>query len=406
MSFEREMERLFPQLQVPIHDQRLIYLDSAATTLKPRTVIETIQQHMMREVANVHRGAHWLSDQATEKFEAVRQKAAKFLGADSPNEIIFTRGTTEGLNLLANSLGKMILNEGDEILLSQMEHHSNIVPWQLIAAERKALVRFIPVKDDGTLDLEAASKLLTSGRVKILSLVHLSNAIGTLNPISSLLKQAHALGIRTVVDAAQSAAAIPIRVKELNADFLVLSGHKVFGPTGVGVLYGQEELLNAMPPYQGGGSMIEDVSESGSTYLPAPHRFEAGTPPIAEVMGLGAAFDFISELGFNAIAEHEKKLMATAEDVLAGVPNLRRIGQASERLNVVSFLMDGTHPSDLGSILDEQGIAIRTGHHCCQPLMKRFGITGTARASFSIYTKVEDIEELSDALIKAEELLL
>lgn len=404
MSFEKEMAELFPQVGHLIDGQRLVYLDSAATSLKPRPVVEAVAEHMRFQTANVHRGAHRLSDMATEAFESTRDLVAQYLGASSRNEIIFTRGTTEGLNLLARSLGGQILGEGDEILISQMEHHSNIVPWHMIAAEKKAVVRFVPVLEEGSLDFEGFKKLL-SPKTKIVSLVHLSNALGTVNDVKKFFAQARAVGAKTIVDAAQSAVDGALKVQDLEADFLVFSGHKIFAPTGVGVLYGREELLNSMPPYQGGGSMISEVREDRVTFLDSPHRFEAGTPAIAEVAGLKAALTLIQQIGAEALARHERKLRDLVDDEFAKIPGLRRIGQAPSRKHIASFLLADAHPSDVGAILDEQGIAVRAGHHCCQPLMQRFGIPGTVRASFSVYNTEDDIYELAEGLRKAEELL-
>ncbi len=405
MGLEQEIAQLFPQLQREVRGKRLVYLDSAATALKPLPVIEAVTKHMREQSANVHRGAHFIADEGTQMFEDVREKVKTFVGADSKNEIIFTRGTTDGLNLLARSLGSMALHEGDEIILSQMEHHSNIVPWQLIAKEKRAKIRFVPVLDDGTLDFDAYLKML-SRQVKIVSLVHLSNALGTVNPLSKFFVEAHKHGAFCVADAAQSVAAGRMNVRQLNADFLVFSGHKVFGPTGVGVLYGKSEWLEKMPPYQGGGSMISEVREDGVEFLPPPHRFEAGTPSITEVIGLGAAVDFMNKIGFEFISRHEQKLAAIAKEELSHIAGLRRIGQAADQKHVISFLLEGAHPSDVGAILDEQGIAIRAGHHCCQPLMKRFGIPGTVRASFSVYSTEADIAQLVHGLKKAKEMLL
>lgn len=400
-----ELRAQFPQLKRKGRDGgQLIYLDSAATTLKPMSVIEAVRESMSSGTANVHRGAHFISDEATGKFEAVREKARQFLNAKTSSEVIFTRGTTESLNLVAQTLGRTILQPGDEILLSQMEHHSNIVPWQLIAQEKQAKVRFIPVVDNGALDLNAARSMLTE-KVKILSLVHLSNSLGTINPIKDLFAAARAQRIHTVLDAAQSASVMKLDVQDLGCDFLALSGHKMFGPTGVGLLYGRLELLEKLPPYQGGGSMITEVHEDRVDFLPPPNRFEAGTPPIAEVMGLGAALDFIANAGFDNLKNHERIIMKAAEDGLSRISGLRRIGTAPDHSHVLSFLVEGSHPSDVGAILDEQGVAVRAGHHCCQPLMRRFGIPGTVRASFSAYTSEEEIEIFIRALKKAKEML-
>ncbi len=405
MDFEREMTALFPQLTRQVRGRPLVYLDSAATAMKPVSVVDAVSRYLREGAANVHRAAHFLSDEATEKYEQAREKAGTYVGARSKNEIVFTRGTTEGLNLLARSLGSLILNEGDEIVLSQMEHHSNIVPWHMIASERRARVRFVPVRDDGTLDFDAYKGLL-SERTKIVSLVHLSNAIGTLNPLADFFREARRVGAVCIADVAQSAATGNIDVSQLGCDFLAFSGHKVFGPTGVGVLYGREEWLAKMPPYQGGGSMISEVREDGVEYLAPPLRFEAGTPPIAEIIGLSAALDFVNSVGAENIRAHEKKIMKLAESELSRIPGVKFIGNAPSRAHVLSFLVEGTHPSDVGAILDEQGIAVRAGHHCCQPLMRRFSIPGTIRASFSVYTRESDIHALAEGVRKARELLV
>jgi cysteine desulfurase/selenocysteine lyase len=395
----------FPQLEVKARGKRLVYLDSAATSLKPRAVIEAVNDYLSMQVSNVHRGAHYLADRGTERFEGVRDHVSRFIGAENRNEIVFTRGTTEGINLVAASWGRAHLQEGDEILVSQMEHHSNIVPWQMIAAERKAVVRFVPVLDDGTLDF-AGFKRMLSIRTRIVSLVHLSNVLGTMNPLARFFAEARKVGALTLADAAQSIVAAPIRVKELGCDFLTFSGHKMFASTGVGVLYGRQSLLESMPPYQGGGSMIADVKEDGISFLPPPQRFEAGTPPVAEVISLGAALEFIEDLGFDWIRQHEQQLMAQAEEGLRRIGGIRRLGAAADRGHILSFLVEGHHPADFGVLLDEQGVAVRTGHHCCQPLMRRFGIPGTIRASFSVYTSEEDIHDFLIALNKAKDMLL
>lgn len=400
-----QIRSYFPQLKRQINGRRLVYLDSAATTLKAQPVIDAVHTHLSGGAANVHRGAHRLSDEATELYERARETARRFLHAADKSEVIFTKGCTDGLNLLASSLGSVVLQPGDEILVSQMEHHSNIVPWQLAAKRFGATVKFTPVLEDGSLDRAAFTRLL-SPKTKIVSLVHLSNALGTLNPLAEMFREAHAVGAVCIADAAQAGAAYPLDVNALGCDFLVLSAHKMFGPTGVGLLYGRKTWLEQMPPYQGGGSMITEVREDGVEFLPPPQRFEAGTPPIAEVIGLGAALEFILGLGGEALLAHERELMAQAEDGLRALGGFRRIGQAPERSHALSFLLEGAHPSDVGAILDEQGIAVRAGHHCCQPLMRRFGIPGTVRASFSVYTTLEDIDDLLNGLKKAKDLLL
>ncbi|HMN67450.1 MAG TPA: cysteine desulfurase [Bdellovibrionales bacterium] len=405
MSWDRAVRLRFPQLNRLVRDQRLVYLDSAATTLKPDVVIAAVLEHLSQGVANVHRGAHWLSDAATEKFERARELAAGFVGAGDKSEIIFTRGTTEGVNLIAATLGRKIVGPDDEILLSQMEHHSNIVPWQMLARERGAKVRFAKVKDDGSIDQDDFRACLNP-RTRFVSLVHLSNALGTINPVAGLFAMARERGAVCVLDAAQSASLLKIDVRALNCDFAAWSAHKMFGPTGVGALWGRREILNGMPPYQGGGSMIGEVSETDVTFLPPPHRFEAGTPAVAEVIGFGAAIEFVQSLGFENIQRHEREVLTFAEEELRAVGDIRRIGTAPERGHVLSFLLGDQHPADVGAILDEQGVAIRAGHHCCQPLMKRFGIPGTNRASFSIYTSEQDVRDFIRAVRKAKDMLL
>lgn len=400
-----DIREQFPQLKRSMRGGRLVYLDNAATTLKPLSVVEAVRSHLANEAANVHRGAHVLSDEATERFEATREKARALLGAVSTSEIVFTRGTTESLNLIASTYGDLNVGEGDEIVLSQLEHHSNIVPWHMLAVRRGARLRFVPVREDGSLDFEAFRALL-SPRVKIVSLAHISNALGTVTAVDKFFAEAHRVGAVTVLDAAQSGATRKLDVGDLGCDFLALSAHKMFGPTGVGLLYGRAQLLESMPPYQGGGSMISEVTEERVTYLPPPHRFEAGTPPIAEVIGFGAAIDFVRSLGFEKIQAHEQALLGETERALDSVPGLRRLSRAAERSHVFSFLLGNNHPSDVGAILDEQAVAVRAGHHCCQPLMRRFGIPGTVRASFSVYNSEEDVRALVRAVNKAKDLLL
>lgn len=394
----QDIRREFPQLNLHVNGQPLIYLDSAASALKPRAVIEKMRAYLELGAANVHRGAHHLSDVATDQFEGVRDRIAQFIGAKSSSEIIFTGGTTAGLNLLAYSLGRSVLNEGDEILLTQMEHHSNLVPWQMIAKEKKAIVKFVPVLEDGSLDRSAYRSLLSS-KTKIVAMTQLSNALGTWNDLKDLIAEAHAKKAYFVVDAAQSVTARKVDVADLNCDFLVFSGHKLFGPTGVGVLYGREEMLKAMPPFFGGGSMIEQVTEKDVTFLPPPHRFEAGTPPIGEVLALGEAVRFFEGLDFNELLEHDRKLLKFTQDELLKL-DIPVMASNVDRSHVVSFNIAGAHPSDVGAMLNEQGIAVRAGHHCCQPLMTRFKIPGTVRASFSIYSSEEDASRLVSALKK------
>lgn len=389
----------FPAIKQQINGQQLVYLDNAATSLKPRRVVDRVTQFYLFESANVHRGAHFLSDKATTQFEEVRNQVSQFIGAKSSREVIFTRGTTESLNLLARSIGSS-LNPGDEILLSKMEHHSNIVPWQMIATERNLKVQFIDLNPDGTLNHESFNRLL-SDKTKVLSLVHCSNALGTINPLHDFFGAAKGVGAITIGDMAQSISLLPIHVQSMPIDFLAFSGHKMFAPTGVGVLWGREELLNQLPPYQGGGSMIEKVSLEKTTFLSSPQRFEAGTPHIAGVIGLGEAIRFIEDLSLDLINQHEVKLAETARNELKQLPGVRLIGEANERANIVSFVIEGIHSSDIGQILDQEGIALRTGHHCTQPLMTYFQVPGTIRASFSIYNTFSDIERLISSTRKA-----
>lgn len=393
----------FPALSQNINGHPLVYLDNAATSLKPRRVVDRLSKFYLTESANVHRGAHFLSDQATAAFENSRAIVANFLGASNSNEVIFTKGTTEGLNLLARTLGSQ-LRPGDEILLSKMEHHSNIVPWQLIAEEKSLSLRFVELNKDGTLNLESFRSLL-SDRTKIVSFVHCSNALGTINPVKDLFTEARKFGAKTILDAAQSVSFMRVNVQELGCDFLVFSGHKIFAPTGIGVLWGREQALNNLIPYQSGGSMIERVKTSKTTFLSAPHRFEAGTPHIAGAIGLSEALNFISELGIENIYQHELDLAEKAREELKGLPGIRFVGEAPRRANIVSFVFEGIHPSDIGQLLDREGIALRTGHHCTQPLMDYFGLPGTIRASFSIYNSYSDINRLVTAIRKALEIL-
>jgi cysteine desulfurase / selenocysteine lyase len=395
----------FPILQQQVNGKPLVYLDNAATTQKPRAVIDAISDYYLHDNSNVHRGAHTLSDRATAKFEQARQTVADFIGAPAARQIIWTRGTTEGINLVAASWGGANLQPGDRILVSAMEHHSNIVPWQMIAARSGATVEAIPVDDSGTLQLDRFADMLDA-RVKMVSVNHVSNALGTINPIADIIKQAHQHGARVLVDGAQSIAHWPIDVIAMDCDFFVFSGHKLFGPTGIGVLYGKEDLLNAMPPYQGGGEMIETVSFDGTTYNQLPYKFEAGTPDIAGAIGLAAAINYVNQMDRTAAAAHEDALLAYALNKAQAVPGLRSIGAAEQKVAVLSFVLEGVHPADLGMLLDQQGIAVRTGHHCAQPIMEQYGIPGTVRASFSFYNTFDDVDRLFAALEKARQLLM
>jgi cysteine desulfurase/selenocysteine lyase len=391
-----DVERLredFPILAERVRGKPLIYLDNAATSQKPRAVIDAVSRYYGAENANIHRGVHYLSERATVAYDGVRARVARFLNAASPREIVFTRGTTEGINLVAQSWGRNTLKAGDEILITGMEHHSNIVPWQLVAAQTGATVRAVPITDTGELDLKAFDRLLTD-RTRLLAVAHLSNALGTINPVRWMVSHARERGVVTVVDGAQSAPHLPVDVQALDCDFFAFSGHKVFGPTGIGVLYGRASLLEAMPPWQGGGDMIETVTLEESTWAEPPARFEAGTPPIAQVMGLGAALEYVEGVGRAAIGAWEEELLAYATERVGELDGVRIIGTAREKASVLSFVVEGVHPHDVGAVLDDEGVAIRTGHHCAQPVMRHFGVPATARASFAFYNTRAEVDVL------------
>lgn len=394
----------FPEIERLVHNKPLVYLDNAASTLKCLPVINALQQHYTQEAANIHRGVHFLSEQGTMKYEATRDKAQEFINSKHRHEIIFTKGTTESLNIVASSYVTEFLKEGDEILLSSMEHHSNIVPWQMAAQKVGAIVREIPINDTGEIILEEYKKLL-SEKTKVVSTCHISNSLGTINPIKEMIDLAHAVGAIFVVDAAQSIAHEQVDVQALDCDFLAFSSHKMFGPTGFGILYGKEELLNKMPPYQGGGDMIDVVTFEKTTYNDLPHKFEAGTPHIAGGIALKYAFEYIEQLGFENILSHEKMLLDYATEEIKKIDGIRVVGEAKKKASVLSFVMENAHPHDLGTLLDRQGIAIRTGHHCTQPLMKRMGIPATARASFSVYNTLNDVDAFIQGLKKTKEFL-
>lgn len=395
----------FPILEQSVAGKPLVYLDNAASTQKPEVVIEAIAGYYRRDHANVHRGAHALADRATAAFEQARSDVADFLGGVKREEIIFTRGTTEGINLVANAWGRSNLRPGDEILLTEMEHHANIVPWQMVAAATGAEIRVAPVTDSGELDLDAWSALLGE-RTKLVAMTEVSNALGTVNPVAEVVKRAHAAGAMVLIDGAQAVNHFAVDLRALGADFYVFSGHKLFGPTGVGVLFGREALLEAMPPWQGGGEMIERVSFSqGTTYAQLPWKFEAGTPHIAGVIGLGAAVNWLSGIDRAAASRHEQALLERVDAALAGMNDVRRIGVAPGKVAVASFLLAGSHPSDVGMLLDQQGIAVRTGHHCTMPLMDRFGIPGTVRASFSLYNTFDEVDRFIEGLDKVRSFL-
>lgn len=395
----------FPILHQEVNGQPLVYLDNAATTQKPNAVIEAIGNYYRTDNSNVHRGAHALADRATVKFEAAREKVAHFLNAASARQIIWTRGTTESINLVAASWGKTFLQAGDRILVSAMEHHSNIVPWQLIAAATGAKVEAIPVDGNGNINMLAFDSMLDA-HVKMVAVGHVSNAMGTINPVEKIITLAHAVGARVLIDGAQAVSHWAVDVQALNCDFYVFSAHKLFGPTGLGVLYGKEDLLNSMPPYQGGGEMIETVSFVGTTFNQLPYKFEAGTPDIAGAIGMGAAIDYLHGIDRKAAAVHEQALLNYAEEKARSTAGLKLVGVAAHKASVMSFLIEGAHPADVGVLLDKQGIAVRTGNHCAQPIMDQFGIPGTVRASFSFYNTFDEVDRLFAAIEKAKTFLL
>jgi cysteine desulfurase / selenocysteine lyase len=391
----------FPILHQKIHGKPLIYLDNAASTQKPRLVLDELRHYYENDHANVHRGVHVLSERATEAYEQARLKVQRFLHAPCLRDIIFTKGCTEAINLVASSFGRKYVQPGDEIVITWMEHHSNIVPWQLLSQERGARLHVVPITDTGELRLDELNRLL-SPRTRILSLVHVSNALGTVNPIKAIIAAAHQLGIAVLVDGAQAISHLPIDVQDLDCDFYAFSGHKIYGPTGIGILYGKAQHLELMPPYQGGGDMIRSVSFEKTTWNELPYKFEAGTPPIAGAIGLGAALDYVEEIGREAIAVHEARLLTRATQRLADIPGVRIIGTARDKAAVLSFVVEDPPLSalDVGTLLDLEGIAVRTGHHCCQPLMERFGIAGTARASFALYNTIEEVDQFAATLAR------
>ena len=393
----------FPILQQQVNGHPLVYLDNAATTQKPAAVITAIADYYRHDNANVHRGAHALSDRATGKFEAARENVARFLNSPGSEQIIWVSGVTEGVNLVAHSWGRSNLGPGDKVLVSYLEHHSDIVPWQLVCAEQGAEVVAIPVTPAGDLDLNALDQLLDDS-VKMVAVNHVSNALGTVNPVAMIAEKAHAVGAKILIDGAQSVAHWPVDVQALDGDFYTFSGHKLFGPTGIGVLWGKQDLLNAMPPFLGGGEMIETVSFEETTFNTLPFKFEAGTPNIAGVIGLSAAIDYLNALDREAAAAHEVALLEHTLELAAGIEGLHRVGNPDHAAGIFSFLLEGTHPSDLGMLLDQQGIAVRTGHHCAQPLMDFYGVPGTARASYSIYNTHADVEALFVGIRKAKSL--
>jgi len=393
----------FPALCTPFHGKPLIYLDSAVSGLCPRPVIDRMSHYQAYEHTNVHRGVSTLSQEATDRFEEAREKVRAFINAPSPKQIIWTRGTTESINLVAQTFGRQRVQAGDEILLSAMEHHSNIVPWQLLAEERGARIRVIPMNDAGELILDDLEALL-SDRTRILGVTQVSNVLGTINPVKEIIARAHARNVPVLVDGAQGVPHLPVDVTDLDADFYVFSGHKLSGPTGIGVLYGRQELLEAMPPWQGGGSMILSVAWEKTTFCGLPGKFEAGTPAIAQAIGLGAAIDYLLGLGLDRVGAHEHELLAYATRRLQAIPGLRIIGQAKAKASVLSFVLEDIHPHDIGSILDHEGIVVRAGHHCAQPVMQRMQVPATTRASFSYFNTQEEIDALVSGILKVQEI--
>jgi len=392
----------FPILQQKVHGKPLVYFDNAATSQKPRAVIDAISRYYEGTNANIHRAVHHLSEQATEEYEAARKTAQNFINAPSLSEIIFVRGTTEGINLVAQTYGRANVHAGDEVIVTDMEHHSDIVPWQLLCEDRGAKLRVVPINDRGELVLEEFEKLLRP-KTKLVCVTHVSNALGTINPVRQMIETAHGQGVPVLVDGAQAVPHLKVDVQALDCDFYSFSGHKVYGPTGIGVLYGKKELLEKMPPYQGGGDMILSVTFEKTTYNRLPYKFEAGTPDIAGVIGLGAALEYVGGLGIEAIGAYEHELLEYATAAVSKIPGLKIIGTAKEKAGVLSFTLENIHPHDIGTILDREGIAIRTGHHCSQPVMRRFGVDSTARASFAMYNTRQEVDALVRGIEKVRE---
>jgi cysteine desulfurase/selenocysteine lyase len=393
----RRLRDDFPVLSQTVNGHRLVYLDSAASAQKPSPVLDAMRDAYEVHYANVHRGVHTLSQRATEAFEGARRKVADFINARRPSEIVFVRGATEAINLVASTFGRKMLQAGDEVVLSQLEHHSNIVPWQLLRDEKQIVLKVAPIDDEGNLLLERFADLL-SPRTRLVAITHVSNALGTITPIAEIVRLAHRAGALALVDGCQAVPHTAVDVQAIGADFYAFSSHKVYGPTGIGVLYGKEEILDALPPYQGGGEMILSVTFDRTTYKKAPHRFEAGTPAIVEAIGLGAAIDYLEKVGFDWIEAHEHDLLVYAMERLSALSRVRIIGTAERKAAIASFIIDGVHPHDIGTILDQSGVAIRAGHHCAQPLMHRLGLAATARASFGLYNTLDDVDALADAL--------
>jgi cysteine desulfurase / selenocysteine lyase len=397
------IRRDFPILSRRIYGKPLVYLDNAATTQKPAAVIETMKSFYENSYANIHRGVHFLSVEASDAYEKARERARDFVNAAETREVVFVRGTTEGINLVAQTYGRASVGKGDEVLISALEHHSNIVPWQILCEEKGARLRVAPINERGEVRLDELEKLL-SERTRILAISHVSNALGTLNPVRRIIAAAHARGVPVLVDGAQAAPRLPVDVQSLDCDFYTFSGHKMYGPTGVGVLYGKARLLEAMPPYQGGGDMISSVTFEKTTYNILPFKFEAGTPNIAGAIGLAAAMDYLASLGMDAIEAHEDDLLAYATERLSAIPGLTIIGTAAAKAAVLSFTLDGVHPHDVGTVLDREGVAVRTGHHCAQPVMEFFRIPATSRASFALYNTREEVDALARGIQKVVEM--
>lgn len=396
----QKLRRDFPNLALKVHGKPLVYLDNAATTFKPQCVIDAISDHYAHGTSNVHRGVHFLSEYATKAYEGSRQIVKEFLNAESTQEIIFTRGTTESINLVAQSFGRAFFKESDEIVISAMEHHSNIVPWQMLCQQAGCVLKVAPMNDKGELLYEEFIRLLTP-KTRLVAMVFVSNSLGTVNPVARVIKDAHVRNIPVLIDGAQAVGHHPVDVQALDCDFFAFSGHKIFGPTGIGVLYGKQKLLESMPPYQGGGDMIASVSFAKTTYNVLPYKFEAGTPAIAEAIALGVAIKYVQAIGLENIAWHKKELLDWGTKVLSSVPGLRLIGTAQEKTAILSFVVEGIHPHDLGTIVDEDGVAIRTGHHCAQPVMEFFKVPATARASLAFYNTKEELDILVKAVYRA-----
>jgi cysteine desulfurase / selenocysteine lyase len=397
------VRRDFPILGVSVHGKPLVYLDSAASAQKPRAVIDAERDLYERYYSNIHRGVHQLSVQSTDAYEAARGKVRSFLGARESREVIFVRGATEGINLVAQTLGRKNLRAGDEVLISGLEHHSNIVPWQILCEQTGAVLRVAPINEAGEIELDAYERLL-GPRTKLVAVSHVSNALGTINPVKRMTAMAHAVGAAVVIDGAQGAPHVALDMVDLDCEFYAFSGHKLYGPSGVGVLYGKAEWLEAMPPWQGGGDMIASVTFEKTTYNVIPHKFEAGTPNIAGVIGLGAAIDYVTGLGIGAIAAHEDELLRHGTEVLQAIPGLRLVGTAKHKAGVLSFVLDGIHPHDIGTVLDYEGIAVRTGHHCAQPVMDRYGLTATTRASLACFNTRQELDALARGIHKVQEM--